>query len=928
MPKGKGKGRQKTNKKKKGSGGAPRERANATHAAANQHALKGEMPDFLAHSCRRPVQPKLRTLYSRYKKATSRFVSYMLDNTPAGAGVNTASVNCLPVSADWMVDTKHILDPHVLKDLKLAIRVRSRVATSYFGGGDVGHKHFLEVLRYCWSKLSLLPKSSRSAEYEYGENPYAALEEEDEDIIEDEDMFPTKPMPRPDVEDAVAMTIDKLMKSDDRVDATIFLLALDDLMSAVAEQYKALTRRAAMSRPSEISSPMVEHLIEAAVATNMAIQQVQDLEMDLQLQHEHLTTPYRLLSTLIMPEISANIANIVRNHASRECSDQDIVVFLGDCIECYFRNSSAGENRRVSIVEDFCTQYGVDSVGSAEVNDLFVGIQMLVTLEVPIGTERATSSQFIRAMESTLPNYGEDSTWLRNMSYIGGDRAIHHTIRLLQLFGDVIKSTPDDRKIIPKRGIFGKSPWVAGRARKIKGDLDELLMSDILPSWVSMCRHGILGKTGLPRENEIAPLFVSLRSYVNDPAKPVTWALAFGVHAMLTGVLETDHSLYKVMDVSRAVFDNYFRQIDRAMLLANNEEEMRHNQSWLHNTSMISFLKNLGLDVYCNSAIWNPVCGGTTFSYTTLFGNLEGGCAVIDCQAQLRITLHLYHALLINGIIRRDQIPMLNRLYDCFKESKAIWDGDLPRRGELVKKFWVCFGLNHVGAKRLAEQAKRIARGVSQTISNVDEDCRASWKQRKMHGIEPSEIATCFRRVCDRDFHDVQDKYHTAEQKKIARGKCHQVSSGGELCYIFSFLYLLRYFAHSFLLIQGTEQYLFAVRLNDTLDSIENDQQLLALNLISCAAYLEQFVCSLTRVLQWEPVLKSGSLIIGEDMRHGFAYLFAQHLLGALDFAQNPMEHEFLGVPLGLASSTFMNCFFERIDPSTVMWFQSIVYED
>eukprot|EP00970_Alexandrium_tamarense_P015464 scaffold5185_cov198-Alexandrium_tamarense.AAC.12 len=60
MPKGKGKGRQKTNKKKRGSGGgAPRERANATHAAANQHALKGEMPDFLAHSCRRPVQPKL-----------------------------------------------------------------------------------------------------------------------------------------------------------------------------------------------------------------------------------------------------------------------------------------------------------------------------------------------------------------------------------------------------------------------------------------------------------------------------------------------------------------------------------------------------------------------------------------------------------------------------------------------------------------------------------------------------------------------------------------------------------------------------------------------------------------------------------------------------------------------------------------------------
>jgi len=69
------------------------------------------------------------------------------------------SVNCLVSAADWMTETVHIVDPIILKVLKLCIRIRSRVAKSSFRGGDTGHKYFLEVLVYCYTTLILLPKA-------------------------------------------------------------------------------------------------------------------------------------------------------------------------------------------------------------------------------------------------------------------------------------------------------------------------------------------------------------------------------------------------------------------------------------------------------------------------------------------------------------------------------------------------------------------------------------------------------------------------------------------------------------------------------------------------------------------------------------------------------------------------------------------------
>ena len=135
------------------------------------------------------------------------------------------------------------------------------------------------------------------------------------------------------------MTITEMLSSEDRSDAIIFLMNLDDLMKAVANQYDTLVKNIHFHQREGISSTaMLENLMEAAVTANMAIQQVQQLEMEIQAHHEHLTTPYRLLSTLAFPEIALKVMSIMRKLAGKKWNERDVTSFLGDCIECHFRD--------------------------------------------------------------------------------------------------------------------------------------------------------------------------------------------------------------------------------------------------------------------------------------------------------------------------------------------------------------------------------------------------------------------------------------------------------------------------------------------------------------------------------------------------------------------------------------------------------------
>jgi len=928
----KGRSSNKTKKKKGSSNGNGRRSGNTTNGGGSASAsaqggrgggvgpripsnvLQGKSPNFKEFDKAKALQENYPTVYSRYKKATNRFIQYMMGKCPEEIrGARTVDALC--TAADWMEGQKHILPRSVLQDLKLAIRIRSRVAKSMYGGGDSGHKHFNLVLTYCWTVLNRLPKeeaapaiaaaevaqTAEEGEREEQENRFAALgelgDDEEDEVMEEEEIFPSSPVPRPE-HTPEPISLDDLMKADDRIDAILFLDSLDELMGCVSQQYKAIIANYNSNRRQGVPpSALVEMFLEASVATNMIIQKVQQLEMDLQLQHEHLTTPYRLLATLVLPDITRHVMEVLREHASKHCDERAASCFLGDSMECYFRNLSDDLNRKDVIVQEFCTKQGVNEAGTAELQKVFEGLHHVVSLEVPIGAEISMNSG-IASLYRRVSGLSSHS-WLPKCHFIGGDRSIDHTIRLLQTFGDVVRNTPQDRQIVAKRGFFGPSPWRSGRSRKIHNDLDELLMSDILPAWVVMCRKGILGTSKLPRENEICPLLVQLRAYVENPGKPIDWSTSFAVHALLTAILETDGIFDSIINISKEVFDNYFEQVKHAAKIAQREKDTHTSRASAHNMIAISFLENLGLDVFGQRAIWNPLCGGTILSYVCYFGNLEGGCALVDCRSQLRITLHLFHALRVNGILAKGQIPFLDMLFDVFRSSRAVWEGSLPKKGEFAQRFWICFGINPSDAKLLSQMARHNVQNnsrrsrLSSPLEEIEE-FEQSFRTRQLRPIEPSAISKSFRRICDRDFRGVQDNYHTPEQRRKNK---------------------------------GSEIYEVTVRVNDTLDAIDEEQSVLAFNFVQCGAQMEQFLCSLGRVLQWDPILSQAS-VCRQDKRQGFAFLFAQFLLGTLDYAEDPFAFEFMDVPLAQVSAMFLETYFSKVSPELLRWFVPVAFED
>eukprot|EP00984_Skeletonema_dohrnii_P016483 scaffold7345_cov137-Skeletonema_dohrnii-CCMP3373.AAC.1 len=551
-----------------------------------------------------------------------------------------------------------------------------------------------------------------------------------------------------------------------------------------------------------------------------------------------------------------------------------------------------------SIVAEFNRKYGVDTTGSAQIEQIFVGIRHMTILEVPIKPEITTSLNRMRAtLERETGKPHKSHSWLPHMEFIGGDRAIHRTVRMLQLFAGAIDNCPLENTLGPaNKGMFGR---LIDRPSKFS-DMDELLMSHILPNWVNMCRHGILGKAKLPRSSELSPLYLQLKSFVDNPRRSVSWSCAFSIHAVLTGVFEVASERQHVSTVSKMVFDNYFNQMQKSLKALNNEKSsIMKKSSAMHNIMMISFLENFGLSAFEESAMWNPLCAGTNLSILDYFGNLEGGCAVIDCQAQLRIVMYLYHGLVINGIVQEGEMPLLEILYKGFKNCKALWQGSLPSRGELVKKFWISFGMGLKESKQMSESARLLAQGGPVSSGGVFAEGLQHCRGRTMKPIEPSEISTAFRRICDRDFSDVVDKYHTPEQRKRS---------------------------------SHTEQYVVAVHTNDTLDHLEEEIQLHSVNFISTACILEQFVCSITRVLQWDSLLETFKHTTNLDMRQGFAIIFAQHLLGALDFAQDPLNYEFRNAPMLTRQAPtlfhgvcgFLDMYFSNVPPTNVLWFQGM----
>ena len=125
---------------------------------------------------------------------------------------------------------------------------------------------------------------------------------------------------------------------------------------------------------------------------------------------------------------------------------------------------------------------------------------------------------------------------------------------------------------------------------------------------------------------------------------------------MLSSILLAGSELDRIMTVSKEVYVSYFDQVRSSVKLVKKTEEMHHSATWKHNTGLVLFLENFGLDVFGERMLWNPLWCGTMFCTITNIGNLYSGCGIIDYQAQLRISLYLYHGLILNGISIKEKL--------------------------------------------------------------------------------------------------------------------------------------------------------------------------------------------------------------------------------------------------------------------------------
>lgn len=218
-------------------------------------------------------------------------------------------------------------------------------------------------------------------------------------------------------------------------------------------------------------------------------------------------------------------------------------------------------------------------------------------------------------------------------------------------------------------------------------------------------------------------------------------------------------------------------------------------------------------------------------------------------------------------------------------------------------------------ARKLSEATKKDLLPSSSSSNRMNAGSNFD-SNRRMTPIRAQDISKSFRRICMQDFSDVVDRYHTAEQRESNR-----VGS------------------------KYSELYQHAVRLNDTKDAVELEQRLLASNLNSVGEVLNQFIASLFRVLQLEPIVQDTVRTLPDSVRYGrrtdgsranawqasdgnlerqvMVHLFVEKILAPLDFHPSPRDVDILG-----KTAYFMSLFFSRVDPARVMFFTPIEEEE
>jgi hypothetical protein len=188
---------------------------------------------------------------------------------------------------------------------------------------------------------------------------------------------------------------------------------------------------------------------------------------------------------------------------------------------------------------------------------------------------------------------------------------------------------------------------------------------------------------------------------------------------------------------------------------------------------------------------WNPLCAGTQLFCVSYFGSMLRGSRVIDCGAQLRATLHLYNALIQAGAIKRDQLELLDWIFDTCLGSKVVWEGPLPARGHFQMR-WL------------------LVQGVKANIARNFQDALLSPKNieldRNKTPFAFDRLSRSFRRICLRDYSITGNAHSDARSRRVG-SKFVTISE-------------------------------FTACVEDTMDAMKDDQRLLSTNIATLGSRL------------------------------------------------------------------------------------------
>eukprot|EP00979_Chaetoceros_neogracilis_P000401 scaffold105_cov228-Chaetoceros_neogracile.AAC.2 len=521
-----------------------------------------------------------------------------------------------------------------------------------------------------------------------------------------------------------------LIKGSDRLQACCFLHTMERLMGLVSHHYHVLKVDVTASKCSD-----PKMLMQCAMVANTCMYSVQRAEAALAIDYPYITSFYCVLAVVYLPSVLAVFEEDVLSSASeavrRKCDKAAMIKFLGEVVECSFQNKG-NMGRYNDLVRKFSKKTGVVHT---EVERIANCAKFLTDLEIQSACEKEFEEN--KRVQNMFREHGinQDShQWLLAHTYIGGERSILSTLRWLQTVIHISNET----KLMSIPGFFG-TLWDEERntASSIQGDLDELFCGSILPELLEWCKtrnlphqrrrangyaaisHSSMLDAISPHTPQTLPILDMLRKHMKkNKDGPVPISLAFGMHCILTSIIEMQGHGDVARHASNA--EKSWNALFQSLETHKMDSDVPNHHNFFTNVGRFTTLNALpttvgepSTQVSAKMAFFNPLMAGSYLLFANYVIGLGLGSCTVDSIGQLRFVLHLYNAFQKTGLL--DDVPLLKEADAVFKDTQAVWVlNDHPDRGDFCKRFLLAWGYN---SKAAAKAIKAISSGINKGMS-------------------------------------------------------------------------------------------------------------------------------------------------------------------------------------------------------------------